>query len=153
MFEQTENRVAARQVFVNRPGGPDRPAPVVLAQHVEAGGVVDLSIDQDDGLEAAAAQFRPRPGSGEGTQLLQDVRRGIDQDPVRPIRADGNRRLGARRGFDAAVAHAATIAAGAVPLRKTAAGTGAEYMDFHASPFMMGSEKRPPADRQPRWPV
>jgi hypothetical protein len=73
VFQQVQDGVAAGQVFIHRVGAPDGPRAALLAQHVEAGGVIDLRIHQHHRFDAATAQPAGRPGAGEGLKLLEDV--------------------------------------------------------------------------------
>jgi hypothetical protein len=65
VFEQVQDGVAAGQVFKNRVGRPDGPRAALFAQHVEAGGVVDLGVHKHHRFDAAAAQPVCRPAAGK----------------------------------------------------------------------------------------
>ena len=129
--EHAEHRVAHRQVLAHAGGAPHRPWLAVLAQHVEAGGVVDLSVDQHDRGDAGVTQRARRLQRGKAADLLQHVGRGIEQHPVLVVAAGGNRRLGAGLGADASLAQAVAVGAVAVPLRETTTGGGTEYANLH----------------------
>ena len=122
MLKNTQDRIALREIFINRIGAPQGQALFLLAQHVQAGCMVDLSINQQHTSNAGIA------GRTSGLQLrcrldlLQDIRRRIDQCPVPAIvtrYADGG--LGARSRFEFATPNARAVPAVAVPLRETTA--------------------------------
>ena len=58
--------------------GQQRQRAAALAQHEQAGGVVDLRVHQQHGGNAAVAQGARRLQLRSGTDLRQDVGRGID---------------------------------------------------------------------------
>ena len=131
MAEHAEHRVAHRQVLAHAGGAPHRPRLAMLAQHVEAGGVVDLGIDQHDRRDAGVAQRARRLQRREAPDLLQHVGGGVEQHPVLVVATGGNRRLGTGLGADASLAQAVAVGAVAVPLRKATTGCGAEHADLH----------------------
>ena len=56
MRQHAENRVASRQVGVGAVGAPDGPGSGRFAQHVKAGRMIDLPIDENDGNDRRVAQ-------------------------------------------------------------------------------------------------
>ena len=70
---------------------PDLQRFAVLPEHEEAGGVIDLRVHQDDGSDAGVAQTPRGLQRGEAADLLQYVRGGVDQYPVKPVVTDGDR--------------------------------------------------------------
>src|SRR5208282_4964744 len=100
--------------------------------------MVDIAVGQDDRLEGA----RPRAVAGFRTQLrihgdlLTQIRRGAEQDPVGAIRADREGGLGSRGKSGRAHANGAAIRTVAIPLRETAAGARSEdfYQHFVSFP-------------------
>ena len=85
MLEQLEQRVALRQVLLHRRRAPDRQPRTMFAQHIKAGGVVDLRIDQQDGCDAGVAQRAARLQRGKTADLLEDIGRCIEQRPRRIV--------------------------------------------------------------------
>lgn len=61
-----------------------------FAQAEQAGGVVDLAVEQDDGIDACVAQGPGRLHGGECLELGADVGRGIAQDPVLAVVGQGD---------------------------------------------------------------
>src|SRR3546814_12749428 len=92
-----------------------------LTQGQQAGGVIDLAVQQNDGTDGGIAWGTGRLQRRERLQLSADVRRGITQNPVDTVITDGDRRLGTRLRIERAGAQAGAVGAIAVPLRKTAA--------------------------------
>ncbi|MDT4841724.1 hypothetical protein FQZ97_755940 [compost metagenome] len=137
--EHVEQREAAGQVLVDHLGAPHL-VRATFAQAEQAGGVVDLAVEQDDPGNRCIAQAAGRLQGREGFELGADVRRGIAQDPVDAVVAEGDRRLGARPCAEGAGTDAAAVAAVAVPLREATAGGGAENLDAHGREFR---RKRP----------
>ena len=68
---------------------------------------------------------------GEGLDLRLDVRRGVEQEPLLPVGADRDRRLGAWDAGPRAGPHRATLGAGAVPLRKPSSGCRSQHSHPH----------------------
>src|SRR5690606_36433546 len=88
---------------------------------------VDFAIGEDDAGDGRMAQMAgagmQRGGRGD---LLAQVGRGVDEEPVLAIGADGGRgHVGGEVG--PAVARIGAIGAAAVPLRNAAACRGTEY--------------------------
>lgn len=115
-------------------GTPDRPRPRGLPQHEQAGGVIDLPIDEDDRNNRAVACGAAGLQHWIGLQLSQDVGRSIDQRP-RSFRAAGygDRGLGSRARDQCTLAYTGAVAAVAIPLRETAPGSGSQHPNFQAS--------------------
>src|SRR5690606_30864396 len=111
-----------------------------FSQHQQACGVVDLAVHEDDGCNAGVANGARGLQRGEGGKLGKNVRRCIEKYPVHAIGADCYGRLGPGSGFDGAFAQAVAIGTVAIPLRKTAAGGGAQYMNKH---FSLLAQARP----------
>ena len=140
--EHAEHGVAPGEVGKCAVGAPNGPGSDRFTQHVEPGGVVDLSVDEDDGGNGCVAhrarglQIRIRP------QLAQYIGRGIHQRPGGPGGAprNGNGRLGACAGFHRSCPKTLAVWAIAIPLGKTAAGGGPQDPDFH--PGMGAARKR-----------
>ena len=66
-------------------------------QHVQAGRVIDLPVDENDRRDGAIADRAPGLQDGIGLQLRRDVRRGVDQRPGALAAAgDGDRGLRSR---------------------------------------------------------
>jgi len=72
--QHLEHRIALGQIRIGAIRAPHGPRAGGFAQHVESGGVIDLSVDQDDGAERAVAQCAVRLQIGESLQLRPDVR-------------------------------------------------------------------------------
>src|SRR5262245_22315439 len=71
--------------------------------------------------------------TGKAFDLLTDLRRGVQEDPTRSVRADRHGFLRPGRGADAPGANAQTVRAPAVPLWKAAARCRSQHADAHAS--------------------
>ncbi|MNN77438.1 hypothetical protein D3C81_1938980 [compost metagenome] len=71
-------------------GAPDL-VRAAFAQAEQAGGVVDLAVEQDDGVDAGVAQGAGRLHRGKALQLRADVRRSVAQYPVDTVVRQGNR--------------------------------------------------------------
>ncbi|MNG03103.1 hypothetical protein D3C84_861650 [compost metagenome] len=121
--QHVEQREAAAQVFMDHVGAPHL-VRATFAQAEQAGGVVDLAVHQDDRANAGVAQGPARLHRGKRLELGANVRRGVAQHPVHTVIGQGDGRLGARLGPQAAVAKTCAIGAVAVPLGETAAGGG-----------------------------
>ncbi|MNZ83967.1 hypothetical protein D3C78_1027110 [compost metagenome] len=128
--EHVEQREAGGQVLVDHLAAPHL-VRAALAQGQQAGGVVDLAVQQDQRADRRVAQRAGRLQGRERLDLCADVRRGVADDPVDPVVGQGDGGLGTRLGTQGAFAQAAAVAAVAVPLRETAAGGGTEDTDMH----------------------
>ncbi len=82
--EHVEQREAGAQVLVDHVGAPDL-VRAAFAQAEQAGGVVDLAVQQDDGVDAGVAQGSARLHRGKALELGADVRRGVAQHPVHAV--------------------------------------------------------------------
>lgn len=118
---------------MNHLGAPDFMR-AAFAQRQQAGGVIDLAVQQDDRTDGGVAGRTGRLQGRKGLELGADVRRRIAQDPVDTVVADGDGRLGTRLGVERAGAQARTVGAVAVPLRKTPTRGGTENLDEHGQP-------------------
>lgn len=143
MAEHVEQRKAGAQVLMHHVGTPDLMR-AAFAQAEQAGGVIDLAVEQDDGLYPGVTQGTARLHGRKALQLRTDVRRGVAQHPVHPVVGQGNGRLRARMGTQAAIAKATAIGAVAVPLGKAAAGGGAENLDMHGELAASSLEMKTP---------
>jgi hypothetical protein len=128
-----EQRKAAAEVLVDHVGAPYL-VRAAFAQAQQAGGVVDLAVQQDDGANAGVAQATVGLHRREVVQLRADVRRGIAQHPVHAVVGERDGRLGTCPGIQAAVAKARAVGAVAIPLGKATAGGGAENLHVHGKP-------------------
>jgi len=128
--QQVEYRIAVREVFAHQGMAPYLQGLAVLAQHIQAGSVVDLRVYQKDGADGSVAQRAPWLQRRKCAQLLQDVRRCVEQQPICVVATHHNRRLRARAVIWAAAAYGRAVKAVAIPLRKAATGSSAENMDF-----------------------
>ena len=82
VVQHGKDRIAARQVLVDRVGTPERQRLAALAQHEQAGGVIDLAVDQHDAGDRRIAQRPVRLQFPVTADLLEDVWRGVEQHPV-----------------------------------------------------------------------
>ena len=136
-----------RQVLADHVGAPELQRLPRSRSIKQAGGVVDLAVDQHDARIAGVAQRARRLQRREGADLREDVGRGVEQHPVGARRRetaidDCVRGLARMR----ALAHAGAVAAVAVPLREAAARRGAQHLDAHQSAFVW-----PHNDESPAW--
>jgi len=75
--------------------------------------------------------------------LLAEIGRRVEQKPVGRIGGDCNLGLGSRTSLYLAVAEAATVRTGTIPLGKAAPGCGAEDSYAHFSTFATDRIRRP----------
>ena len=144
--KHVENRIAAREICIRAVGAPERPAAAALRATC-TGRWCDRSAHRPArcrrwrvsrtraraaarGLACSCARM-----SGEALTSAQ---------AAVAAAGDGDRRLRARPARAACRAHAGAIAAIAVPLRKAAAGGGAQHPDFHE-----GLRRRQPGPATP----
>lgn len=74
-------------------------------------------------------------------ELLPQVGRSVQEEPGRAVGRNRELHLGPRAPAQGAIAQAAAIAAGAIPLGKSAPGGGAEDLDAHTGlQFRAGGE-------------
>src|SRR2546430_17383991 len=78
--------------------------------------MVEVGVGQEDAFDVAPARALIRQEGGEGFDLHADVGRGIEEEPVSIVGADGDARLSPRPRAKSAAADALAIAAAAVPL-------------------------------------
>ena len=71
--QHVEQRVATHQVVAHQRVAPQFVWLAVFAQHVQAGGVVNLCIHQKHGADGGVAQGACRLQRGEAANLLEDV--------------------------------------------------------------------------------
>ena len=121
---------------VEHPVGPDRVERrlraedrerLALAQRQQAGRRIDLGVGQDDGGDRRMASLALRLERRRRQNLLAQVDRGVEQEPVRAVDAEREARLGARLDPLVAAPGEPADPASAVPLRHAAAGGGAEH--------------------------
>ncbi|MNF65341.1 hypothetical protein D3C84_470990 [compost metagenome] len=86
--------------------------------------MIDLAVHQDDRADTGIAQGAARLHRGEVLELCADVRGRVAQYPVHAVIGNRDGRLRPRLGPQAAVAKTCAVHAVAVPLWKTAAGSG-----------------------------
>ena len=93
-IEHIEDAVAGQHV--QNPLMPVEGKRLTLAQIEQAGDMIDIGIGQDDRGDRAGAQRIVRRGMQLPivVDLLAQVGRGVEQDPMLSIGADGNRGLG-----------------------------------------------------------
>jgi hypothetical protein len=99
---------------------------LALAQAQEPGDVVDVGAREHDGADRGIAARAAGPKVRVVADLLRQVGGGVEQGPGAVIAGDGDARLGARRDARIAVPGERADGAAAIPLRKAAAGGGAE---------------------------
>ncbi len=121
MGQHGEQRETGAQVFMDHIGAPYL-VRAAFAQAEQAGGVVDLAVHQDDCADPAIAQCAAGLHRCKTLQLRADIRRGVAQHPVHAIIGEGDGRLGAGLGPQAAIAKTGAVHAVAVPLRETTTG-------------------------------
>lgn len=110
-----EQREAFAEVLVDHLRAPDF-VRAAFAQAEQAGGVVDLAVEQDDRADRRIARPTRRLEGREGGDLGTDVGRGVAEDPALAVVGQGDGGLRAWLGRYATVADPATVAAVAVPL-------------------------------------
>lgn len=121
-----EQREAFAEVLVDHLRAPDF-VRAAFAQAEQAGGVVDLAVEQDDRADRRIARPTRRLEGREGGDLGTDVGRGVAEDPALAVVGQGDGGLRAWLGRYAAVADPATVAAVAVPLGKRRRRPNREY--------------------------
>jgi hypothetical protein len=133
MRQHAQDGIALGQVLRDGVGAPQWQRRAALAQHEQAGRMIDLAVHQQHRGDCAVAQLPGRLQRWPGTDLLQHVGRGIEQHAVgTAIRPDEDRGLGAWLRPQRAGTQARAIAAIAVPLGKAAAGGRTQDRDSHA---------------------
>jgi len=83
--------------------------------------VIDLSIHQDHCAYCRVAYGSPRLQFRKCAELLEYVRRGVEQSPVGVIAGDRYRRLSTCSRADRSLPQSSTVETIAIPLGKTAA--------------------------------
>ena len=122
----------ARQVFVHRVGAPQGQRAAALTQHVQAGGVVDLTVHQQHRGNARIAR-RAGLGCSAGVaricvRMSGEALSNAQSWPLDETQIDD---WGAGHGIERACAQAGAVVAIAVPLGKTTACGGTENPDVH----------------------
>ena len=87
--EDARQREAILDIRKHLFGGQQRQRPHMFAQHQQARDMINLRIHQQDGSDAGVSPGACRLQCGCLTNLREDVRRGVDQQPVLTIRTDG----------------------------------------------------------------
>ena len=95
---------------------------LALAQSQKAGRGIDLGVGQDDGADRRMAPLALGLERGRRQDLLTQIDRGVEQEPVFAVDAEREAGLGARLDSRVAAPGEAADAAAAVPLRHAAAG-------------------------------
>jgi hypothetical protein len=88
--------------------------------------VVDVGAREHDGADRGISRRAAGPKVRIVADLPRQVGRGVEQDPGAVIAGDGDARLRARRDTRVAVPGERADGTAAIPLRKAAAGGGAE---------------------------
>jgi hypothetical protein len=120
--QHLEERVAAAQVLTHQGMAPEFVRLPVFAQHIQAGGVVDLRVHQKDRADGGVAKAARRLQRWKTPDLLEDVGRGVEKHPVAVVTADRDGRLGARPKAFASPSPRVAVGAIAVPLGESTAG-------------------------------
>jgi hypothetical protein len=119
-----------------------------FAQHVQAGGVIHLTVDQDDAGESSIANPAVGLQCRRGLQLREDVGGGVHQHRREVIAAShGNRRLGPSLPLECPGAQSRTVGAVAIPLGESAPGGRPQYTNFHAASGRARHERAKRPDR------
>src|SRR5690606_28902467 len=129
--KQVCNGKTGGQIVPYRRRGINGPRPGVLTQHQQASYVINLCIGKQYRSDTGVANMARRLKFGVVTNLLQDIGRSVDQKPVLPIGADGDRRLCAARYIWCVVAQIAAVWTITVPLRKASSSCGSQYFYLH----------------------
>ena len=101
--------------------------------------MIDLAIDQDNGLNAGISNALSRVCAGEGLQLGPNVWRGIKENPVLILNADRDRGLRSGAGLNRLTSDAGTLDTITVPLRETATCSSAKHSDLHGCDPLSGN--------------
>src|SRR5690606_19406445 len=131
--KNVEDRITLSQILMDHVGTVDIQGGLALTQHEQPCGVVDLRIHQPHGAHGSVAYGTARLQFGKVDELCEDVRRGIEQQPVHVVAAHCDGGLGSSRRLDGALAQAIAIGAVAVPLGKSAACGRTQYSYPHSS--------------------
>src|SRR5690606_14973442 len=130
VLEHIEQWKAGGQILMDHLGAPDFMG-TTFTQGQQASGVVDLAIQQNDRCDGGITRLASRLQLWKGLQLGTDVRRGVTQNPVDAVVADGNGRLGAWLCSQCSGTQTGTVGAVAIPLWKAAASSRTENLDEH----------------------
>src|SRR5690606_40715523 len=87
---------------------------------------------QQDAADRCMAQALPWVKRRGPLDLLAKIRRGVQEQPVRPIRAHGDARLGSRKGSGSALARSPTPGRVGIPLGEAAAGSRPQDNNLHS---------------------
>ena len=132
--EDVEQRIAGREVLVDHVGAPDLER-LALAQHQQAGGVVDLPVHQHDGADAGVADAAAGLQRGKALICASTSGEALNSTQSTPLLETAIEDCVRGMRANAALAHAVAIAAIAVPLRETAARCSSEDANAHESAF------------------
>ena len=132
MTQHVEKRVAGGEVLVHHVGAINVER-LAFAQNQQAGGMVDLAVDEDDADDARVAQGPGRLHGRKGLQLGANVGGGVEEHPIDAVATDGDGGLCAGRSSDVPPAQPITIRTVTVPLRESTAGGRSKDMYPHHS--------------------
>jgi hypothetical protein len=104
--------------------------PATFAQQGDAEGVVEFGVGRNDAFDGHMADPRRRAGR-QGSDLIADIGRGVEEKPPGPVGRDGGRGLAPRMGSPRLGSGDSTGGAPAVPLGEPAAGGSAEEDYLH----------------------
>lgn len=93
--------------------------------------MVDLAVDQNDGLYACIPDAIAGMRFWELFQLGSDIGRCVKKHPFFAVRTNGDRRLGSLLALDGSISDSSAIVTVAVPLRETASCTCAQHTNLH----------------------
>ena len=100
---------------------------LALAQSQKAGRGIDLGVGEHDRADRRVAPLAPGVERGRRQDLLAQIDRGVEQEPVFAVDGEREAGLGARLHPRVAAPGEAADPAAAVPLRHAAAGARAEH--------------------------
>ena len=126
---QARSQHAENRIGVDQPeglGGSMERKLLALAQRQQPGDLVDFAPGQHHGLDRAAPQRSPRVQCRRAIELGFQVRCGVQDRPLLAVGRNGNAGLGSRPHSRVARPGQATHVTSTIPLRITAARTGAE---------------------------
>ena len=123
--DDVEDAVRADRVQSGR-RAPDRER-LALAQAQQARRVIDVGVGQQHCGDRRMAPLSLRLERRRRQNLLAQIDRGVEQEPVRSVHADREARLGARLHSPVAAPGEAADPAAAIPLRHAAAGARTEH--------------------------
>jgi hypothetical protein len=106
-----------------------------LSQGEEAEAVVQVPVGEEDALDGGVARAA-RVDRWKALDLLANLGRRVDEEPVVAVRADRDRLLGPRGCLDCPCAYATAVRTAAVPLGESSPRRRAEHPDQHQCPEM-----------------